>query len=117
MLWGKPVIESVNAQRISFATLFKILYIGNLIFPTILVMVLSTFSFFGFEVFKFGDSYPIGLDGLIKGLITVPFMFLFALIWSAIFCASYMISLWIYSKWRPMTLSFVPAHHKQKDSY
>ena len=109
------MVETVKAERISFATLFKIIYIGNLIFPSIVLIVLSVFSFFGFEVLRFGDSFLTGIDGLIKGLITVPFMFLFALVWSVFFWISYMISLWIYSRWRPMNLSFIPAKQNNKD--
>jgi hypothetical protein len=109
------VIETVKVQRISFTTLFKILYIGNLIFPSILLIVLSIFSFFGFEVLRFGDSYLTGMDGLLKGLITVPFMFLFALFWSIFFWLSYIISLWIYSRWRPMTLSYIPASQDKEN--
>jgi len=109
------MIEVVKAQRISFSTLFKILYIGNLIFPSLLLIILSTFSFFGFEVLKFGDSYLTGTEGLVKGLVTLPFMFLFALIWSLFFWVSYSISLWIYSKWRPMNLTFVPASQQKKE--
>ena len=110
------MVETVKAQRICFTTLFKIIFIGNLIFPSILLIVLSVFSFFGFEVLRFGDSYLTGVDGLFKGLITVPFMLLFAFVWSVFFWFSYMISLWLYSKWRPMTIAFVPAHHNEKDS-
>jgi hypothetical protein len=109
------VSETVKAQRISFITLFKILYIGNLIFPTLILIILSIFSFFDFEVLRFGDSYLTGVDGLVKGLITVPFMFLFALIWSIFFWISYVISLWIYSRWRPMNLSYIPANETNKD--
>jgi hypothetical protein len=109
------MVETVKVERISFATLFKIIYIGNLIFPSILLVILSVFSFFGFEVLRFGDSYLLGMEGLIKGLLTVPFMFLFALVWTIFFWTSYMISLWIYSKWRPMNLSFIPARQSNKD--
>lgn len=104
------MVTTVQAQRISFKTLFKILYIGNLIFPSLLLVLLSLLSFFGFEVLKFDGVYLTGTDGLFKGLITLPFMFLFALIWSVFFWVSYMISLWIYSKWRPMSLSFADIH-------
>ena len=103
---------TIQAERISFKTLFKIIYIGNLIFPSILLILLSVLSFFGFEVLKIGDVYLTGMDGLLKGLITLPFMFLFALIWSAFFWVSYVISLWIYSRWRPMSLSFIPVDPK-----
>jgi len=109
------MVNGITAQRISFSTLFKILYIGNLIFPSLLLIILSTLSFFGFEVLKFGDSYLTGIDGLLKGLVTLPFMFLFALFWSTFFWVSYAISLWIYSKWRPMKLSFVPTTQHEKD--
>ena len=109
------MVETVKVERISFTTLFKILYIGNLIFPSIVLIVLSVFSFFGFEVLRFGDSLLTGIDGLLKGLITIPFMFIFALVWSVFFWISYMISLWIYSMWRPMNLSFIPAKQKNKD--
>ena len=108
--------ENVQAQRISFVTLFKILYIGNLIFPTLILIILSVFSFFDFHVLRFGDNYLTGTEGLLKGLITVPFMFLFAFIWSVFFWLSYAVSLWIYSKWRPMKLSYIPAKGTDKDT-
>ena len=107
--------ETVSVTRISFLTLFKILYIGNLIFPSLILIVLSMLSFFGIEVLNIGGNYLTGTEGLFKGLVTLPFMFLFALIWSVFFWVSYSASLWIYSKWRPMTLSFVPASQTQKD--
>ena len=65
------MVESVNAQRISFVTLFKILYIGNLIFPTIVLIVLSTFSFFGFEVLECvgkGDLCAVAVGDFIEML-------------------------------------------------
>lgn len=112
------MVTTVQAQRISFKTLFKIIYIGNLIFPSLLLVLLSLLSFFGFEVLKFDGAYLTGTDGLFKGLITLPFMFLFALIWSVFFWVSYTISLWIYSRWRPMNLSFVTVdgHDLNEDS-
>ena len=111
------MVESVTAQRISFTTLFKILYIGHLIFPTLLLIILSFLSLFGFEVFKIEEVYLTGMDGFLKGMIAVPFMFLFALIWSTVFWFGYMISLWLYSKWRPMTLTFIPTPESTKETH
>ena len=109
------MVQAVEAQRISFATLFKILFIGNLIFSTLVLILSSILSFIGFEVFKVDDAYLTGTEGLTTGLLSIPLMLLLALFWSGFFWIGYTISLWIYSKWRPMTISYIPKQDLNKD--
>ncbi len=104
------MLHSIQAQRISFGTLFKLLFIGNLIAPILLLIVLALLSSVGLEVLKVEGKYLTGLDGLLAGLVGVPVLAIVAFCWSVFFGVSYFISLWLYSRWRPIKLSYTPTH-------
>ena len=100
------MIRTVDAQRIGFGTVFRILLIGNLIFPLLLLVVLTLLSGAGVPLYQSGDEYVTGFEALKWGAVGIVLWIPWAVVWSGLFWLGIVPSLWIYARLRPFPIAY-----------
>jgi hypothetical protein len=115
----------IRIKRLSFKTLFKVVYLGSLA-PLATVVLISCLvaglaSLAGYEGSVVMDGKPvIGVNGFMTaalvaaiGLVMLP---LLILPWVVVLWAYFAFGLWIYSKFRPLTLAYEPLPSTENDA-
>jgi len=102
--------ETLRIQRLRGGTLFKVIFIGNCLFFIPFSVLMGILSFFGAATLKWNGQPLAGFAGLIAS----PFIGVFiTLLVSAFLWVSTFIGLWLYSKFKPIELEYIPVSETQ----
>ena len=95
------MFTEITVQRLSAGTLFKLASIGLGITLVLFALVMGVFAFFGASTINWNHQQLTGW----RGLIASPFLGVFlALLFTAFLGCCMAFGLWLYSKFRPLTL-------------
>jgi hypothetical protein len=98
--------RSVTVQRLSFWTVTKLFLLGTCISFAIIFVCMAALAIFGFGPLAH-TPYPLSGARAFIFLVLVPLLAPFAAIVSGVgHWALMSIGLWIYSFWRPVTITF-----------
>lgn len=98
--------KKLRIQRLRGGTLFKIIFIGNFLFFIPFSILMGILSFFGAATVTWNEQPLTGFAGLIAS----PFIGVFiALLFSVFLWVSIFIGLWLYSKFKPIELEYIPV--------
>lgn len=95
------MFSTFTVQRLSVGSIYKIIFIGLLTSHVFLGLIFGVLAFFGFDTVRW-NSVPVqGTYGLLLG----PLIGLaLALFFSAFLGTSAALGLWLYSRFRPLSL-------------
>lgn len=97
------MFETLQIQRFSFGTVYKVLFIAATFSMVPLAILMGLFAFFGAETIVWNGQHLTGLMGLIAS----PFVgIMMALIFTGFLGTLFACGLWLYSKFRPLQLSY-----------
>jgi hypothetical protein len=95
------MFEEITVRRVSAGTLYKLVAIGSSITFVLFSIIMGCFALFGFHTVTWNHHPLTGISGLVAS----PFIGLFIAAIFTIFLGSGMaFGLWLYSKFRPVTL-------------
>ncbi len=98
--------EVIKVERLRAGALFKLIFIGNILFFVAFSALMGILSFFGAATVTWNDQPVTG----VAGLISAPFIGVFiALILSAFQWIFMFTGLWLYSKFRNIELEYIPT--------
>jgi len=98
------MFETLQIQRFSFGTVYKILFLASTFSMVPLAILMGLFAFFGAETIVWNGQHLTGLMGLIAS----PFVgIMMALIFTGFLGTLFACGLWLYSKFRPLHLSYI----------
>jgi uncharacterized metal-binding protein len=108
------VQNKIRIKHLKGSSLFKLISIGNIIFfvPFSIITGISTYFGIGKAIITWKGKPLTGIAGLVAS----PFFGLFvglvisAFLWVAIF-----VGLWIYTKFKPLELEFIPFSQADND--
>ncbi len=109
-------MNEISSQRIGAGTFFKLLLVGCVFTHILLVLVVMIGIFLGlFTPTEADIPMPVWkselflLGYLVIGMIFVPF-------WVGIFWLSIYPGIWLYSKFKPMTLFYKPVNNNETNT-
>jgi len=95
------MFQEITVKRVSAGTLYKLVAIGSSITFVLFSILMGCFALFGAHTVTWNHHPLIGVSGLVAS----PFIGLFIAAIFTIFLGSGMVfGLWLYSKFKPMTL-------------
>lgn len=95
------MFTTISLHRLSAGSVYKLLFIGLVTSMVPLGTVLGAFAFVGFNTVSWNGAPLHGTSGLLGG----PFVALFvALLFTAFLGSATALGLWVYSKFRPLSL-------------
>jgi hypothetical protein len=99
--------NTIQIKHIRGGSLFKLLIIGNTVFfiPLSIVMGIANYFGLGQAAISLNQKPLTGLTGLIASPFTGVF---FAIVISAFLWVVIFVGLWIYTKFKPVELEFIP---------
>lgn len=100
------MIKELRIQQLCGGTLFKIIFIGNSSFFIPYSVLMGVFSFFGIGTMKWNEHLITGFAGLVASPFLGGFM---ALLFTACIWVPTFIGLWLYSKFQPINLIYIPV--------
>ena len=95
--------RSIEIKRLSTGTVFKILIIGGLYSVIPFSVLMGILSLFGASTITWNHQHLTGLTGLIASPLIGAFVTLFLSGFFGIFIAA---GLWLYSKFKPLTINY-----------
>jgi hypothetical protein len=100
-----PGIVTYTVTRLKTGSVFRLVAAGTFFSLVPFFILLGLLALFGRELVQFNDESVVGLQGLLVS----PLLGIF----SAIVCTAFIgvmlaFGLWLYSKWKPLTLEAVP---------
>lgn len=95
------MFTTISANRLSVGSVYKLWFIGLGTSMLPLGVVLGVFAMFGFNTVAWNQQPLHGIAGLIGGPLVGIFV---ALLFTAILGSASAFGLWLYSKFRPITL-------------
>lgn len=100
------MIEEIRIKRLTMGTIFKILIFGSTFSIIPFSLLMGVLSLFGASTVTWNAQPLTGMSGLIAS----PFIGIFiALIFSAFFGLFLSAGLWIYSRFKPLTMHYWKA--------
>ena len=106
--------NKIQIKHLRGISLFKLISIGNIIFFVPFSIVTGIFNYFGIgkAIITWKEKPLTGVAGLVAS----PFFGLFlALVISAFLWVAIFVGLWIYTKFKPLELEFIPFSHADND--
>src|SRR3990167_1267320 len=101
-LMSSPVtFEAVSVQRLSVGTVYKLWWVGLTLGMVPVGVLFGVLSLFGFNTVTWNGQPLYGVSGLMAGPLIGVFV---ALIFTGILGSAAALGLWLYSKFRPLTL-------------
>jgi len=100
------MIDFLKVRRITFGSLFTLLFVGMGSWIIPLIFISGIIGFFGGDVLKSDKVYVHGWQALLTGVVGGP---LASVIFSFFASCFYYPGLWIYSFFRPLSLTFFKA--------
>ncbi len=95
------MIKFIEIQRLSAGSIYKLLFIGSTVTCVPLGLVFGVLAYFGADTVTWNGEPLTGFLGLVAG----PLMGLFLVAWVVAFIGTVsVLGLWVYSKFRPITL-------------
>lgn len=99
---SSPVtFEAVSVQRLSVGTVYKLWWVGLTLGMVPVGVLFGVLSLFGFNTVTWNGQPLYGVSGLMAGPLIGVFV---ALIFTGILGSAAALGLWLYSKFRPLTL-------------
>lgn len=95
------MFTTMSVQRLSAGTVYKILLVGLAASLVPLGVLFGLLALFGFDTVTWNGQPLHGWRGLLVGPLIGGLM---AIMFTAIFGSAAVVGLWLYSKFRPMTL-------------
>ena len=97
--------NKIIVRRLRGGTLFKLIFIGSLAFFLPFFLLMGVLALFGASTITWNEQPLTGFPGLISS----PFMgLLVALPFSTLGWVVIFIGLWIYSRFKPIELEYIP---------
>jgi hypothetical protein len=93
---------TITVRRLSAGAIYKLWFIGMAASLTPLGMVFGVMALFGFDTVAWRGSPVHGIGGLLGGAFVGVFI---ALPLTAFFGTASVVGLWLYSKFRPLSLT------------
>lgn len=102
--------DTIVIRRLRGGTLFKLIFIGNAAFLVPFTMLMGVLAFFDAgTTISWNEQTLTGLPALVAA----PFMGVFmALMFSAFAWVSLYCGLWLYSRFRPLELEYIPLERE-----
>ncbi|MCZ2496122.1 hypothetical protein GN316_05075 [Xylophilus sp. Kf1] len=97
------MFTSIRAERLSVKTVYKLVFLGLIGSMVPLGLVVGFFALLGFDMVHLNGRSLHGIAGLIGGPIISVFV---AMLFTAFMGSLIVLGLWLYSKFRPITICF-----------
>lgn len=100
------MVEQIEIRRLTTGTVFKILLIGGMFSIIPFSVFMGVLSLFGASTITWNGQPLTGISGLVAS----PFIGVFiALVFSAFFGLLLSAGLWVYSRFKPLTMHYWKA--------
>ena len=96
------MFSTFAVQRLSVGSIYKLFFIGLVISLGIIGLVSGILALFGFDTVNWNGEPVHGVAGIIVGPLVGLFL---ALLFGTLLGSACVCGLWLYSKFRPLTLS------------
>lgn len=96
------MFSTFAVQRLSVGSIYKLFFIGLVTSLGTVGFVLGVLSFFGFDTVSWNGQQVHGVSGVLAGIFLGLFL---ALVFGIILGSACVLGLWLYSKFRPLSLT------------